>query len=165
MGFAMNIFTEALLFSEDLLIDFMHRNKISWTPATSGNTYRHCVQSKFTPAIGNAVSNLSKLPLSSMTFAIYGKVPYFPRGYNPRDFLHYCAVLATAAADECDRGNDEFADEVVLSIARYLKEMKGSGEFNRKGGWSAIQQEGAESCVHWQRQTIRNLETRIGYSK
>ncbi|CAL1299808.1 unnamed protein product [Larinioides sclopetarius] len=165
MVFAMNIFTEALLFSEDLLIDIMERNNLTWTPATSGNTYRHLVESKFTPAIGDAVSNFSKLPHSSMTFAIYGMQPYFPRGYNPRDFLHYCGVLAQQAANECANGNDEFADQVVLSIASYLKQMKGSGEFSRKGGWFAIRREGAESCVHWQKQTIRNLETKICNSK
>lgn len=159
MGFAMNIFTEALLFAEDLMIDFMRRNKLSWTPATSGNTFRNRVESKFTEAIGNVVSNFSKLPPESTTFVIIGMLPRFSRGYNPRDFLHCCGIFANEAAVRCANGDDEYADSAVLAIARLLKETKRTGEFDKKGGWSAIQQEAAKSCVQWQMQTIRSLQS------
>ncbi|KAF8766764.1 hypothetical protein HNY73_019797 [Argiope bruennichi] len=121
MGFAMNIATEALLFAEDLMIDFMSRNNLPWTPATSGDTYRNHIESKFTEAIGNVVLNFSKLQLDpeDMPFITYsGMVPYFKSGYNPRDFLHFCGTLANDAAVRCANGDEAYADDVSLALKK-----------------------------------------------
>ncbi|GIZ02071.1 uncharacterized protein CEXT_73111 [Caerostris extrusa] len=140
----MNFHIESLLFAEDLMMDFLRRNRHSWTPATSGICYRSNYCSEFTPTIGQSVFNFSQqypLELQVNRYNFDEVNTNFPKGYKPIDFLLFCCkvanqVLYSFKINDCNA--KESGDIGVLTIVQHFKEFLRSGEFQREGGWKLL---------------------------
>ncbi|GFR10124.1 uncharacterized protein TNCT_576291 [Trichonephila clavata] len=159
----MNDFTEALLFTEDLLVDYMKRAGLFWSPCTSGNTYRSRVLSKFTKDIGAAVYNFSLIQEGEVFYTYdiqghsYPNQNFFPDGYSPLDFLEYCSKLASCALSIVIDGNEEFGDSTTLTITKILASFMRTGEFARAGGWSSLQDMGRRCTSLHVIQTLKGI--------
>ncbi|GFV87677.1 uncharacterized protein TNCV_779611 [Trichonephila clavipes] len=159
----MNDFTEALLFTEDLLIYYMERARVIWCPYTSGNTYRSRVPSKFTRDIGAAVLNFSLIQEGELFYTYdlqghrYLNQDLFPGGYSSLDFLEYCSKLASYALSAVSNGNNEFADFTTLTITKTLVSFMRTGEFASAGGWSSLQEMGRRCISRHVVQTLKGI--------
>ncbi|GFU38215.1 uncharacterized protein NPIL_423391 [Nephila pilipes] len=167
----MNNFTEALLFAEDLMIDYVKHKNVRWKPSTSGNTYRSRIISKYTKEIGIAVLNLSSLQNPEEKFfeidprgRCYLNHDVFQGGYSAINFLEYCVKLASESLHVIEAGYDAgIVDDATLTITNTLVSFMRTGEFERAGGWSNLQEMGLLCSKMQVLRTIKEISDQTHY--
>ncbi|CAL1299807.1 unnamed protein product [Larinioides sclopetarius] len=131
MNTSSNEFEEALAFAEDLVWTFFISSNVSLSPS-SGASYR--IRSHVNFDVLLTVYHFSRV-LSKP----YYRANYFPRGYNVLDFLLFCGKVVSQALHDYRCGTEEAVEYAINSIATCLNEFMSSGEFERNGGWSELQ--------------------------